>query len=100
MTRQAIPAVALLLVTSLAAAAERPEVGRTDWPWWRGPQRNGIALAGQSPPLLWSASQNIVWKSPVPGRGHGSATVVGDHVFLTTFSENELQTRCYRRQDR
>lgn len=55
-----------------------------DWPWWRGPTFNGIAEAGQQPPVAWSREQNIVWKTPVPGRGHSSPTVYGDRIFLTT----------------
>ena len=79
-------------------AADRPAHEATDWPWWRGPQRNGVAAADQSPPLNWSASQNIVWKSPVPGRGHGSATVVGDQVFLTAAEEEvEIEVKWKRR---
>ena len=55
-----------------------------DWPWWRGPSRDGVAASGQQTPLEWSESENVLWKSPVPGRGHGSPTVVGDQVFLAT----------------
>jgi outer membrane protein assembly factor BamB len=65
----------------------------TDWPWWRGPHRNGIAAADQSPPLTWSESENVLWKSPVPGRGHGSPTVVGNQVFLATAEhDREVQS--------
>src|SRR5262249_43139123 len=56
-------------------AAER------DWPWWRGPSRNGIA-AGAAPTKF--TESDAVWKTPVPGRGHSSPVVVGDRVFLTT----------------
>src|SRR5947209_6405892 len=72
----------------------------TDWPWWRGPTRNGIAPAKQRPPLKWSEGENVLWKSPVPGRGHGSPTVVGDQVFLAT-ADHEQQTQsvlCYDRR--
>ena len=24
-----------------------------DWPWWHGPNRDSIAVAGQQPPLHW-----------------------------------------------
>ena len=58
-----------------------------DWPWWRGPQRNGVASPDQSPPTKWSATENTLWKAKVPGRGHGSVTVVGDQVFLATADE-------------
>ncbi|MGB7327228.1 MAG: PQQ-binding-like beta-propeller repeat protein [Rubripirellula sp.] len=59
----------------------------SDWPWWRGPLRNGTALADQTPPLNFGASQNVLWKAAIPGRGHGSATVFGSQVFLVTCDE-------------
>ena len=80
--------------------SDRIAVAATDWPWWRGPNRNGIADARQKPPLKWSATENILWKTPVPGRGHGSPTVVGDHVYLAT-ADHEQQTQdvlCYARR--
>ncbi len=55
----------------------------TDWPWWRGPSRDG--QAGQAPlPTQFSATQNVQWKTPVPGRSHSSPIVFGGQVFLTT----------------
>jgi outer membrane protein assembly factor BamB len=72
----------------------------SDWPWWRGPQRSGVALGDQRPPLAWSETQNIVWNVSVPGRGHGSPTVVGEQVFLATADEQkETQSvLCYDRR--
>ena len=65
----------------------------SDWPWWRGPERNGIASSEQSPPLHWSESENVLWRAAVPGRGHGSPTVVGDRVFLATAEhDREVQS--------
>jgi len=60
----------------------------TDWPWWRGPLRNGIADNTPVPTKL-SETENVVWKVPVPGRGHSSPIVVGDRVFLTTSDKSE-----------
>jgi outer membrane protein assembly factor BamB len=80
--------------------ADKITVAPTDWPWWRGPNCNGVADPKQQPPLKWSATENVLWKTPVPGRGHGSPTVVGDRVFLAT-ADNEQQTQsvlCYHRQ--
>lgn len=58
----------------------------TDWPWWRGPLRNGISPA-QSLPVKFSSRDGYAWKTKVPGRGHSSPIVVGQRVFLTTADE-------------
>jgi outer membrane protein assembly factor BamB len=83
------------LGSSLAFAAE-PEpirVAPNDWPWWRGPHGNGIAASDQKAPTTWSATNNIVWKANVPGRGHSSPTVIGDQVIVTTAEEDkEIQS--------
>jgi outer membrane protein assembly factor BamB len=55
-----------------------------DWPGWRGPTRDGIATPGQNPPIKWSETENILWKKPIPGRGHGSPIVVGGRIYLPT----------------
>lgn len=83
-----------------ASALDKVAVASTDWPWWRGPQRNGIASSDQSPPLKWSDTENVVWHSPVPGRGHGSPTVVGDRIFLATAEhDREVQSvLCFDRK--
>ena len=62
-----------------------------DWPWWRGPARNGIA-AEQSVPTKFSDTENVVWKTPVPGRGHASPIVVAERIFLAT-SESSPQVQ-------
>jgi len=80
-------------------ARDETVLSKHDWPWWRGHNSNGIAESDQRPPKRWSETENILWKSPVPGRGHGSPTVLGDQVFLATADyENEVQSViCYDR---
>ena len=73
-----------VLVGSTASAFQAKS---GDWPWWRGPNNNGIAEAGQDVPTSWSGKQNVLWKVPVPGRGHSSPTVVGDRIFMATADE-------------
>jgi outer membrane protein assembly factor BamB len=96
-----------LTATTLAAAERAPtgtpdssRLTAADWPWWRGPNRDGIAPPDQHPPLNWSETENVVWKAPIPGRGHGSPTVVGDQVFLATADEErEVQSvLCFERR--
>jgi len=89
--------LAMLLIarTALAAETEPITVAATDWPWWRGPSRNGQAAEDQNPPTTWSEKENVVWKAPLPGRSHGSPIVVGDQVILATAEEDkEIQSVC------
>ena len=69
-----------------------------DWRRWRGPQGNGIT-AGQTPPIRWSETENVVWKVKVPGRGHASPIIVNDRIFLATAEQdNSIQSVvCYDR---
>ncbi|MEZ6129859.1 MAG: PQQ-binding-like beta-propeller repeat protein [Planctomycetaceae bacterium] len=91
-------AAAVLIVLSGVSFCDEPEpvaapitVSPADWPWWRGPDRNGIASAEQNPVLTWSDSEHVLWRTEIPGRGHGSATVVGDQVFLATADADRRQ---------
>src|ERR1041384_7099907 len=70
--------------TTLAAAIDP----NNDWPAWRGPTRDGVAAPGQNPPIHWTETENIAWKTAVPGRGHSSPTIVGNQIFLATADES------------
>ncbi len=63
------------------------ELHSGDWPWWRGPQRDGIVRQPEAPPTKWSATDGIAWTADVPGRGNGSPIVVGQRVILATCDE-------------
>lgn len=65
-------------------------VAQENWPGWRGPGRDGRAV-GPLPPESWSESERVVWRSPVPGRGHSSPVVAGRWVFLTTADDAKLE---------
>ncbi len=60
----------------------------TDSPWWRGRGRDGVADA-EDVPTIWTEQKNVIWKSPVPGRGHSSPTVFGNQIFLATADEQQ-----------
>ncbi len=68
--------------------ADFPELNAaTDWPWWRGPNRNGVAASDCRPPVTFGPNENVKWKAAVPGRGHSSPIVVGKTVYLATADE-------------
>lgn len=61
-----------------------PSAGRGgEWPSWRGPTGDGVSTE-TGVPVKWSAGENIAWKTPIPGKGHSSAVVWGDRVFVTS----------------
>ena len=62
-----------------------------DWPQFRGPTGDGLALATNLP-LTWSPTQNVAWKTPVPGRGRSSPVILGDRIWLTTALETGVKT--------
>ena len=63
-----------------------------NWPQFRGPTGQGLS-AETGLPLNWNASENIVWKTPLPGEAWSSPIVWGDHVFVTTATEEGQSCR-------
>jgi outer membrane protein assembly factor BamB len=53
-----------------------------NWPAWRGPHGDGHS-AVKGLPLRWSRTENVRWKTPLPGPGNSSPIVWKDRVFLT-----------------
>lgn len=52
------------------------------WAQWRGPNGQGRATGTYQD--TWSQTENVAWKTPIPGRGHSSPIVWGNYIFLTT----------------
>lgn len=80
--RTRIPIIGCALL--LLAVASRAE----EWPRWRGPRGDGTS-AETHIPTRWSKTENVVWKIPIPGKGHSSPVIWGDRIFLTTCIEEE-----------
>ena len=66
-----------------------------NWPQFRGVNGSGVA-AGAKPPINITPT-NSLWKIEVPW-SPSSPCIWGDQIFLTTFNDGELQTRCYGRK--
>jgi outer membrane protein assembly factor BamB len=65
--------VLFLALLAGAACAGEPVGWRTDGTG-RYPQAE--------PPTEWSAEKNVIWKTPLPGRGNSSPVLVADRIFL------------------
>ncbi|SVE29530.1 uncharacterized protein METZ01_LOCUS482384, partial [marine metagenome] len=79
-----------LLIGFTKGLAAKSEFAPTDWPNWRGLTSDGQALLVDGLPTEWNETKNIVWKTPIPGRGHSTPTVVGERIYLATADEDEM----------
>ena len=66
----------------LAVFLGRPACGE-NWPGWRGPRGDGTSLE-TNVPVQWDGTENVKWKTPIPGKGHASPIVWGDRVFVVS----------------
>jgi outer membrane protein assembly factor BamB len=74
--RRLVVAMVMLLSLQVAAATN-------NWPGFRGPEA-GVAADDPALPDTWNETENVVWKTPIPGMGWSSPIVWGDHVIITS----------------
>lgn len=74
--------------------------GADYWPRWRGPSGQGY-VKGSGYVDTWSDTENVIWKTPVPGSGNSSPIVWDDRIFLTTAYDGggRISLLCFRRSD-
>ncbi len=83
MTKSIFLAISLILTACTPKAQDIDADYARNWPQFRGPSSNGVALYG-NPPTDWSESKNIKWKIEIPGSGHSSPIVWEQMVFVQT----------------
>lgn len=54
-----------------------------DWPCWRGPRGDGSS-AESNLPTRWTATDNIAWKTELPGEGYASPIICGNRIFTVS----------------
>src|SRR5262245_16903298 len=84
--------VCLLIGSGMVLAKDIPS-----WPAFRGPNSSGVSLTAK-PPVKIGPGEKPLWKIDVPW-SPSSPCVSGNRIFLTTFHEGKLETRCYDRRD-
>ena len=67
--------LALAACTTIALAA--------DWPQFRGPASTGV-IDDSRLPETWSATENVAWKTPIPGLGWSSPIIAHGRVYVTS----------------
>lgn len=88
LTKTTLDSFAILLCCTLglvqATGAEAP------WTNYRGPTDQGHYDAADLP-VRWSESENVAWKTPIPGKAWSSPVIWGDRIWLTTAPEDGTQ---------
>ena len=82
----------LFLTFAFSFVFSLQSVSAEDWLQWRGPTGDHHAQEGATAPTEWSDDQGLAWKTPIPGEGHSSPTLVGSKIYLTT-SDKVAQTQ-------
>ena len=65
-----------------------PQLQAENWPQFRGHNANGIS-GEKDIPVKWSRTENVRWRTQLPGPGHSSPAVWGDKIFLAAFEEDD-----------
>jgi outer membrane protein assembly factor BamB len=88
-----------LSILTLAASVVIAGTGLAapNWPQFRGANASGVDVAAK-PPVEIGPDEAVLWKVVVPW-SPSSPIIWGDRIFLTTFNEGELETRCHDRTD-
>jgi outer membrane protein assembly factor BamB len=73
-------AASALLVSAVLAGRLSAQTRLTDWPQWRGPNRDG-AIASFTEPNPWPDTLTRKWKVDV-GLGYATPVVIGNRVYM------------------
>ncbi len=83
--------VLVSLCLLLGVPGQPPGAAAQGWPQFRGPDGQGHSTE-RGLPLAWSASRNVRWRAPVPGRGWSSPVIAAGRIWLTTATVVSGQT--------
>ena len=81
--------IAILLATT--ANAE-------NWPQWRGAKSDGISTE-KNIPTQWTKSENIAWRTPMPGQAGATPCVWDNRIYATSSDGTDLVLLCSNTTD-
>ena len=69
---------------------------KANYPFFRGPQGNGVAFQ-KNTPTDWNgaAGKNVVWKVKIPKSGYSSPIIWGNQLFVTGADAQARMVYCY-----
>lgn len=74
-------AALLIIISGSLNGQNSPSEFEKNWTQWRGPYETGVAPTG-NPPIEWSETLNVKWKSEIPGIGHATPIIWKDQMIL------------------
>jgi outer membrane protein assembly factor BamB len=74
-----------LFIGTETAAQPKGDQLAASWPQFRGPSGQATS-PDRNLPTTWSATENIAWKTELPGAGTSSPIILGDRIYLTAYS--------------
>jgi outer membrane protein assembly factor BamB len=92
---RALQAAGIALVLAVYTTGAFAE---SHWPAWRGPTADGVAPGG-NPPITWSETENIKWKTPLTGTGQSTPVIWGDRIFILTAESTDENADPTRKPD-
>ena len=72
-------------VATLTAMVITVQLSAAEWPQFRGPGGQGTTNE-KGLPLRWSDTENVIWKTQLPGFGASSPIALGDRLYVTCYS--------------
>jgi len=69
-----------------------------NWPQFRGPGGLGISQE-QDLPITWSETENVAWKTAMPGYGSSSPIVLDGKLYVTCYSGYGMANKSGRMED-
>ena len=73
------------LLTLVGLPFAKAPTSNQDWSCFRGPTGMGTSEA-KGLPETWSQSENLAWKTKLPGPGASSPVVFGDRIYITCYT--------------
>ncbi|MFM7034870.1 MAG: PQQ-binding-like beta-propeller repeat protein [Planctomycetia bacterium] len=87
------PRIAMFIAPAMAIAGLVGSSLADTWPQWRGPNNDGISSERRIPES-WSKTNNVAWRTPLPGRAGATPCVWEDRIYLTSSEGEDLVLLC------
>ncbi|MEN8117852.1 MAG: PQQ-binding-like beta-propeller repeat protein [Bacteroidota bacterium] len=94
-TKLVLSTLFLFLFVTIASSQNQVT---NNWAQWRGPLGTGAAIKG-NPPVEFSETKNLKWKTEIPGKGHATPIVWEDKIIVLSAVETSEKAKIESKED-